>query len=114
MRLGEKIVEGSETGRHVCQVKGFGYLSSLWLSERRTLLGRRSMATTYCLLPRPSPLEVCLDLLVMGNWTQSLEGGGLDQFIPQTLNFTLLNTCLRTETQNITTFLEGNRQHLSS
>ena len=92
MRLEENRVE--ETGRHVCQVKGFGYLSSLWLSERRMLLERRSMATTYCLLPRPSPLEDCLDLLVMGNWTQSLEGGGLDQFTPQPPNFTLLNTCL--------------------
>ena len=55
MRLGEKTVEGSATGRHVCQVKGFGYLSSLWLSERRTLLGRRSLLTARALTPGGLP-----------------------------------------------------------
>ena len=112
MRLGEKTVEGSATGRHVCQVKGFGYLSSLWLSERRTLLGRRSMATTYC--PGPHPWRPAWIYWWWETGHRVWREGGLEQFIPQAPNFTLLNTCLRTETQNITTYLEGNRQHSSS
>lgn len=115
MRLEEKRVEGSETGRHVCQVKGFGYLSSLWLSEKRMLLERRSMATTYCLLPRPSPQRTAWTYWWWETGHRVWKKGDLINSSPSP-KISLYSTLawVRTETQNVTTFFEDNRQHLSS
>lgn len=103
---------------HRGRIKGFGRVSSLRSSERRSPLRRRPTApseTTHGPGPgsqrSPRPWRVPV-WLAFG--CKAWREGALGQFNPAKMHFTHTHLSEDRKWQNVTTFLEGNWQHLPS